>query len=414
MSTLYHEIELPLVPILTEMEREGIPVDTQTLAAMGTVAARDLERLRTEIVALIGEAYQEINLNSPKQLEELLFSHLKLPPQKKTSGKTGYSTDQEVLQALAKLHPVPGLIAQYRELFKLKSTYIDALPAAINPETGRVHTTFSQTLVTTGRLSSSEPNLQNIPTFNPNYPDIQIRKAFKAPPGHLFLSADYSQIELRILAEFSGDQTLIDTFLQGTDIHQRTAAHIVGVPLDAVTAAQRQVGKRINFSILYGLTPYGLSKDIGISLSDAKKYIDTYFAEYPGVQKWMEETVEKTKACGYTTTYWGRRRYLPGIHEKNRVLFDLARRMAINTPVQGTAAELMKRGMIELHTKLLNHHLKARMVIQIHDELLLSVPEGEIDTVERLVKETLEELVDWRVPLVVSTRVGKDWQEVTK
>ncbi|MBI2775567.1 DNA polymerase I [Candidatus Dependentiae bacterium] len=414
MEKLYHEIELPLVQVLTDMEKVGIELDLKVIEDLGERAAKDLKALQEKIISLIGDEFKEINLNSPKQLEALLFTHLKLPTQKKTTGKTGYSTDQEVLEELAQLHPVPGLIAKYRELFKLKSTYIDALPEYINPKTGRIHSTFSQTQVATGRLSSSDPNLQNIPTDSENFPDIQIRKAFKAPEGCVFLSADYSQIELRVLAEFSRDENLIESFLHNIDIHQQTASKIFGVARENVTHAQRQVGKRINFSILYGLTPYGLSKDLKIPLNDSKRYIDTYFAQYPRVSAWMEQVVEETKAKGYVTTYWGRRRYLPGIHEKNKNLFDLARRMAINTRVQGTAAELMKLGMIHIEKLLKEHRLSGKMVIQIHDELLLSVPENELEKTEKLVRETLEKVVLWKVPLEVSTRSGRDWFEVTK
>ncbi len=414
MQKLYHEIELPLVHILTDMQKEGIILDLKTIEQLDIQVTHDLQKLQEQILSLIGPEFKDINLNSPKQLEQLLFEHLKLPPQKKTTGKTGYSTDQEVLEYLSHLHPVPGLISLYRELFKLKTTYIDALPLAINNQTGRIHSTFSQTAVATGRLASSDPNLQNIPTDSSAFPQLKIRAAFKPEPGHVYLSADYSQIELRVLAEFSRDEQLIDSFLQKIDIHQRTASRIFEVPLDQVTHQQRQVGKRINFSILYGLTPYGLSKDLKIPLGDAKKYIEKYFAQYPRVLGWMEQTVEDTKTHGYVTTYWGRRRYLPGIHEKNKVLFDLARRVAINTRVQGTAAELMKLGMVHLERALKNNHLNGKMIVQIHDELLLSVPKNEIIETEKLVKHLLETVVKWKVPLEVTTRVGNSWDEVSK
>ncbi len=310
------------------------------------------------------------------------------------------------------MHPVPALIAKYRELSKLKSTYIDALPEYINPHTNKIHTSFSQTQVATGRLSSSEPNLQNIPT-NVGY-GIEIRRAFVPPCEHLFLSADYSQIELRVLAYLSQDQHLLDAFLQNLDIHTQTAARLFDVPLDQITSEQRQLGKRINFSVLYGMTPYGLSHDLSIPFGQAKQYIDKYFAQYPGVSQWMETVIIDTKHHGYTTTLWGRRRYIPAIYEKNRSLYEEARRVAINTVAQGTAAEIMKQGMITLDGLIKKNHLGARMLLQIHDELLLSVPKDEIEFTQQLVKNTLEQVVQWNVPLVVSTRIGNNWKEVTK
>ena len=413
MVRLYYDIELPLTQVLCAMEEEGIFVDSALLAELDLHVTRDLNELREQIAALVGEEYKDINLNSPKQLEQLFFTHLQLPPQKKSSKKTGYSTDVEVLQELARLHPVPGLILKYRELYKLKSTYIDALPQYINKKTGKVHTDFSQTKVATGRLASSEPNLQNIPTHTQGY-DIHVRSAFKPEPGHVFLSADYSQIELRVLAYFSQDALLVESFLHNIDIHAQTAARLFDVPLDAVTHEQRQIGKRINFSILYGLTPYGLSKDLDIPFKEAKNYIEKYFAQYPNVHIWMDEVIAETKACGYVTTLWGRRRYIPGIYEKNRMLYDLARRIAINTRAQGTAAEIMKLGMVNLSKALHEHNLQAKMILQIHDELLISVPIAQKEQTERLVKQVLESVVAWNIPLVVTTRFGADWQEVTK
>lgn len=413
MARLYYDIELPLLQVLLAMEEEGIFVDRDVLAQLDVVVSRDLNELREQIAALIGEEFKDINLNSPKQLEHLFFTHLQLPPQKKSSKKTGYSTDVEVLQELARLHPVPGLILKYRELYKLKSTYIDALPTYINKKTGKVHTDFSQTKVATGRLASSDPNLQNIPTHTPGY-DIHVRSAFKPEPGHVFLSADYSQIELRVLAYFSQDELLVESFLHDIDIHAQTAARLFDVPLNAVTNEQRQIGKRINFSILYGLTPFGLSKDLDIPFKEAKNYIEKYFAQYPKVQLWMDEVIAHTKECGYVTTLWGRRRYIPGIYEKNRMLYDLARRIAINTRAQGTAAEIMKLGMVNLSKAFKEHNLQAKMILQIHDELLISVPIAQKEQTEKLVKQVLESVVQWNIPLVVTTRFGADWQEVTK
>ena len=318
-----------------------------------------------------------------------------------------------MLQELAKLHVVPALIIEHRELFKLKSTYIDGLIPCINPETKRIHTNFSQTVAATGRLASSDPNMQNIPVETV-IPGVHVRSAFKAPENHVFIAADYSQIELRVLAQLSGDSALKSAFITGEDIHARTAAALFAVALSAVTSEQRQVAKRINFSILYGLTPYGLSKDLDISFAQAKEYIEKYFEQYPGVVAWMEQIIEDLKKNGYVTTLWGRRRYIPGIYEKNRSLYDLARRIAINTVAQGTAAELMKKGMLALDREIKAYNLSAKIVLQIHDELLLSVPESEITQMQELVKTTLETVVAWDIPLTVTVHTGHDWYQVTK
>ena len=410
---LYQTIEFPLSQILYEMEVEGIFIDHQFLSDLGKKVTAELDQIITQIGQLIGTPMSEINLNSPKQVEQLLFVTLQLPPQKKSTKRTGYSTDQEVLEFLSALHPVPRLIMKYRELTKLKTTYIDALPKYINPHTQRIHTTFSQTIVATGRLASSEPNLQNIPTNSGGY-GIEIRAAFIPKAGHVFLSADYSQIELRVLAHVSHDANLIDAFLSNKDIHAETAAALFDVPLESVTSTQRQIGKRINFSVLYGMTPFGLSQDLGIPFKDAKLYIDKYFAKYPAVSAWMEKVIIDTKHNGYVTTLLGRRRYIPAIYEKNRALYEEACRVAINTVPQGTAAEIMKQGMITLDSALKKEMLGAKMLLQIHDELLISVPSNEIERTEQLVKQALENVVQWNIPLVVSTRIGKSWKEVTK
>lgn len=409
---LYEAIEFPLIQVLYKMELEGIACDKQLLEELNRTVVAELRIIEDQIAALVGDAYHDINLNSPKQIEELLFKRLQLPPQKKSGSGDRYSTDQEVLEILATLHPVPGLIIKYRELSKLKSTYLDALPAYINPETGRIHTTFSQTAVATGRLASSDPNLQNIPTGTGL--GGEIRAAFKPKPGHVFLSADYSQIELRVLAQVSQDKNLINAFLQGHDIHAETAARLFDVPLNAVTNEQRQIGKRINFSILYGLTPYGLSQDLGIPFKDAKLYIEKYFAQYPGVSAWMEHTIDECKKQGYVKTWWGRRRYVPGIHEKNKTLYDLARRVAINTVAQGTAADIMKIGMINLDKVFQQKSIDANILLQIHDELLISVAADSAQEVETLVKHVLESVVSWSIPLEVKTRFGTSWKEVSK
>ncbi len=406
---LYHDLEMSLMHVLVDMEKVGIGLDTHELEDIDLVVTKEIDSLRIQIIDLLGPEFSDINLNSPKQLEGLLFEHLKLPVIKKTTGKTSYSTDVEVLEALAKIHPVPALIMRYRELFKLKSTYLDALGDYINPETGRVHTTYNQTAVTTGRLASSEPNLQNIPVDR-----FAIRGAFKPASGSIFLSADYSQIELRVLAYLSQDAALLKAFQENRDIHAITAAGLFNVSVDAVTSEQRQLGKRINFSILYGLTAHGLAKDLDISHSVAKSYIDKFMAQYPGVVTWMDKVIAETKEKGYVETFWKRRRYLPGIYERNRTLFDASRRAAINTVAQGTAAEIMKWGMISLNKALKEKSLQGRILLQIHDELLLEVPQEQHDQTNALVSSTLQNVVSWNVPLLVTTRAGKNWQEVTK
>lgn len=414
MEKLYQDIEFPLVDILTYMEYRGINLDTEMLNVLNQKITEELDIIAQKVTALVGPKFADINLNSPRQLAILLFEHLKLPPQKQTDKKTGYSTDQEVLEALAHLHPVPALILRHRELFKLQSTYIEALPSYVNPETNKIHTTFRQTAVATGRLSSQEPNLQNVPTSSYEYKGMSVRSAFKPDPGHVFIAADYSQIELRVLAYLSQDATLLEAFSRNEDIHKRTAANLFDTEFEKVTHEQRQIGKRINFSILYGLTPYGLAQDLKIPFKDAKIYIDKYFAQYPGVSAWMEKVIEETKAKGYVTTLFGRRRYIPGIYENNRTLFEQATRVAINTVAQGTAAELMKIGMINLERAFKEHKLNAHIILQIHDELLISVPENQKEKGEKIIRKALENVITWNVPLLVTTNTGKDWKEVTK
>lgn len=412
LTELYDKIEFPLMPVLFKMEIEGISLDTQVLARLGGKVNEELEAIVAQIGQLANVDINQINLNSPKQVEHLLFTTLLLPPQKKSAKRTGYSTDQEVLEVLSKMHPVPKLISKYRELAKLKTTYIDALPTYINPHTNRIHTDYSQIAVATGRLASSEPNLQNIPIITAY--GKEIRAAFVPQQGHLFLSADYSQIELRVLAYLSQDPNLMDAFLNNRDIHTETAAALFDASLEQVTSEQRNIGKRINFSVLYGMTPFGLAQDLNIPFKDAKVYIDKYFAQYPKVSQWMEQIIVDTKHTGYVTTLWGKRRYVPGIYEKNRALYEESRRVAINTVAQGTAAEIMKQGMITLDQQFTQKHLGAKMLLQIHDELLISVPEQELQATQELVKNVLENVVNWNVPLVVSMRTGKNWKETSK
>lgn len=408
MTELFYKIEMPLIQVLFEMEQAGIYLNQNSLSQLGL----DIDLKIKETIATINlqvELADDFNLNSPRQVEELLFSKLGLPPQKKSAGRNNFSTDQEVLELLEKLHSVPGLILKYRELVKLKTTYIDALPTYISSYDGLVHTTFSQVATATGRLASSDPNLQNIPIVNDG---ARVRAAFEALGETVFLSLDYSQIELRVLAYLSQDETLLSAFQNGLDIHTLTASSLFDIGCFAVSHDMRQIGKKINFSILYGLTPYGLSKDLKISLADAKNYIIKFFAQYPGVQKWMDEVVANAINCGYVQTFWGRKRFVPGLREKNKNLYDAARRVAINTVVQGTAAELVKKGMLTLQGPLKQY--QAQMILQIHDELLINLPKKNGLKVEQVAKEILERVVDWNVPLLVTTRLGANWQEVSK
>jgi len=410
LNTLFYEIEMPVNEILVAMQLEGIYCDATILEKLEKLVTADITKIEADILVYTDGP---INLNSPKQIKELLFEKLELPTQKKSAKNTGYSTDAQVLATLAKVHPVPGLLLKYRELFKLRSTYIESLPTYINTNTRKIHTSFNQALVATGRLSSSNPNLQNVPTGDLGYP-LDIRGAFKSEEEHVFLAADYSQIELRILAHMSQDETLKQAFMNNQDIHTQTATRLFDVPHEEITQEQRTVGKTINFSILYGLTPFGLSKSLEIPYKEAQKYISTYFEQYPGIVSWMDETIELTKTHGYTQTLFGRKRHVPGIYEKNKNLYEFAKRIAINSPIQGTAAEIMKIGMIKLQANLDAENLQAKILLQIHDELILSVPKSQIEETQKVVLESLESVVDWEIPLTVQIKSGKTWQEVTK
>ena len=411
LEELYITQELPLVSILAEMEKEGIYIDQELLARIGLTVAEEIEKTEYDICALASILPGSINLNAPRQIEHLLFNVLGLPPQKKLAKGEGYSTDAEVLTKLASLHPVAQKLITYRELSKLKNTYIDALPTYINPYTGLIHTSFSQTGVATGRLSSSEPNLQNIPASGFG---IEIRAAFKPKDDHCFIAADYSQIELRVLAHLAQEKSLIDAFIQGKDIHTQTAAHLFDINPEQVSHEQRQLGKRINFSVLYGLTPYGLSRDLSIPLVQAKQYIEKYHAQYPRIFEWMEEVVLFAKEHGYVQTEWKRRRYVPNIYEKNRTLYEEARRIAINTVAQGTAADITKRGMIKVCNTFKKEDIDGHILLQIHDELLVSVAQSQAQKANTLIIQDLQSVAEWSVPLVVTTRIGSNWKEVSK
>jgi DNA polymerase-1 len=408
----YTTIEHPLIPILIKCHQEGIYVDQAILDQLDKQVMQELHEIQEQIRLFLPEETVTLNLNSPKQLEHLLFTLLGLKPVKKTSQKTGFSTDIEVLTHLAKEHPVPALIIRYRELAKIKGTYLDGLAAAINKKTGKIHTFFSQTSTATGRLASHDPNLQNIPTQKRGLP-IAVRAAFRAPEDTVLMSFDYSQIELRVLAYLSQDPELLHAFAQEQDIHTKTAAYLFNTSTQAVTDEQRQMGKKINFSIIYGLTPYGLSQDLNISFKEAQEFIDRYFASYPGIKEWMNTVIIRTHKDGFVTTHWGRKRAIPGIYEKNRTLYDAAVRMAINTTVQGTAAEIMKRGMIRVEKKIEEKLLPAVILLQIHDELIISAPKHLAEDIGKIVRKELELAVDWPLKLRVNFKIGHNWEEIS-
>lgn len=402
LDKLYHEMELPLIDVLREMEMTGIKIDSSRLARMSKEFSEKLKGLESEIFK---EAGEEFNVMSPKQLGFILFEKLKLPGAKKT--KTGYSTSQDVLDDLAIKHRLPELILSYRQLAKLKSTYIDALPQLIDPKTGRIHTTFNQTVTATGRLSSSDPNLQNIPIRRPE--GRLIREAFVADKGCIFLDADYSQIELRVLAHLSKDPALVDAFNNNIDVHSVTASGIFGVKPEKVTDEQRAVGKTVNFATIYGQSAYGLSQQLKIEVGEAASYIDGYFEKYPNVEKYRDEVLKGARKSGYVETLYGRRRYLPDINSSNGALRSLAERMAFNAVFQGTAADVIKRAMITIHRDLASISEGARMLLQVHDELLFEVPEADADGVKGLVKEHMESAVKLSVPLLVDVGLGPTW-----
>ena len=399
---LFQELELPLLEVLAEMEIHGMKLDQKHLQNLSTIIEKKIEVHTKKIHSIAGE---EFNINSPKQLSVILFEKLGLPVIKKT--KSGYSTDVTVLEQLAAEHDLPEVVLAYRQLGKLKSTYVDALQDEIFSKTGRVHTSFNQTVAATGRLSSSNPNLQNIPIRTEM--GREIRKAFIAEGNNHLLSADYSQVELRILAHLSGDEALIEAFQMGEDIHTRTACEIFGTSADRLDAEARRMAKAVNFGIVYGLSAFGLSRQLKIYPKEAKKFIDQYFALYKKVKVYMEKTVAEAKEVGYTQTMMNRKRYLPDLKSQNRQLREAAGRVAINSPVQGSAADLIKLAMIRLAQKIRKKKLKSRMILQVHDELVFECPEEEEQEMRVLVKKEMEGVVALKVPLVVDMGWGKNW-----
>ncbi|MBI5162368.1 MAG: DNA polymerase I, partial [Magnetospirillum sp.] len=406
MVTVYETLERPLVPVIVAMEREGVKVDSARLRALSEEFGRRMAELETEIVALNdGEAF---NVGSPQQLGRILFEKLSLPGGKKT--KTGqWQTGADELERLAPLHPLPAKILDWRQIQKLKGTYADALVAQINPATGRVHTSYSLAATTTGRLSSSDPNLQNIPIRTEE--GRKIRAAFVAAPGHLLLSADYSQIELRLVAHVAAITGLIEAFHHGADIHAITAAQVFGVPVEGIDPALRRRAKAINFGIIYGISAFGLAQQLGISNGEAKTYIDAYFGRFPEIRTYMERTKEEAKANGFVVTAFGRKVFTPGIRDKNPALRAFAERAAINGPIQGGAADIIKRAMVRVPGALAEAGLKARLLLQVHDELVFELPEAEAEATAALVKRVMEGAASLDVPLVVDTGTAASWDE---
>jgi len=404
LEKLFYDLEMPLIEVLADMEISGIKIDLSLMEALSKELEREIESLEKRIYFLAGEKF---NINSPKQLQEILFKKLGLRTIKKT--KTGFSTDVEVLEQLALEHELPKEILDHRTLSKLKNTYVDGLPKIVNPKTGRLHTSFNQTVTATGRLSSSEPNLQNIPIRGEW--GKRIREAFIAEKGNLFLSSDYSQIELRILAHLSQDKELINVFKKDGDIHTKTASELFGVSAENVTAEMRRRAKTVNFGIVYGISPYGLSQELGITPEEAKQYIDTYFERHGGVKNYIETLIKETTDTGYVSTLLHRKRAIPELKSTNKNTRQLGERLAINTPIQGSASDIIKLSMLNIWRRLKKEKLRAKMLLQVHDELLFEVPEEEKDRVKALVREEMESPVELQIPLKVDIGIGKNWAE---
>jgi DNA polymerase-1 len=403
-ETLFNDIELPLVKVLARMEIRGVKVDVKRLDVLAKGFSERLEVSTEKIYDMAGEPF---NINSPQQLGRILFDKLGLPMGKKT--KTGYSTSMEVLSSLASHHPLPGEVLNYRSLMKMKNTYVDALPRMVNPGTGRIHTSYNQTATVTGRLSSSEPNLQNIPVRTEE--GKEIRRAFVADSGNVLVSADYSQIELRILAHYSKDEALLEAFSKGEDIHLRTAAEIFGVQPDEVTAEMRRQAKAINFGIIYGMSSFRLAKDLGIPQKTGQEIIERYFERYQGVHTYVKEMPQTGREQGFVATLFNRKRFLPDLNSRNRNIRQFAERTAINTPIQGSAADIIKLAMIRIDAELERRELPARMIMQVHDELVLEVEGGSAQEVAHLVQHEMESVASLAVPLVVEAGIGANWDE---
>ncbi|MGH9350407.1 MAG: DNA polymerase I [Vicinamibacterales bacterium] len=406
LDAVYRDLEMPLVPVLADIERAGIRIDGAALAVQSQRLELDLARCTARIHELAG---QEFNINSPRQLGEILFEKLQLPTAKKTGKTRSFSTAAEVLEELAVTHELPRLVLEWRALHKLKSTYIDALPLMVHPVTGRVHTCFNQAVAATGRLSSSDPNLQNIPIRTEL--GREIRRAFVADPGHVLISADYSQIELRVLAHLSGDATLIEAFRVGEDIHERTALKLFGADSGLDLYELRSRSKMVNYAVLYGKTPFTLAKDINVSQEAAQEFIDAYFAGFPGVRAFIDRTLDEARRTGVVRTMFGRRRLVPNLTSRNFQMRAQSERETVNMPVQGTAADILKRAMIDLHAELRRRGLRARMILTVHDELLFECPREEAPGAAAFVKERMEGATELVVPLTVDVGIGDNWRD---
>ena len=405
LISLFKKIEMPLVKVLGEMEINGIKVNIAFLKKVSRQVDSRLGELKKTIYDLSGT---EFNLNSPKQLSVVLFERLKLPIIKKT--KTGYSTNAEVLNILAPQHKVVSFILEYRELDKLKNTYIDKLPLLVNSKTRRIHTSFHQTVTSTGRLSSSEPNLQNIPIRTEM--GREIRKAFIAEEGFVLLSADYSQIELRILAHLSQDESLLNAFKNDEDIHAHTASEIFGIDQNIISKQMRRMAKVINFGIIYGMSSYGLARNLGIGREEAQKYINNYFYRYQGVKKYIEREKEEARKKGYVTTLLNRRRYLEGINSKDKNIREFNERIAINAPIQGSAADLIKLAMIKINEYFKKERFASRLLLQIHDELIFEIYQPELEKAKDIIKDIMEHSLKLSVPIKVNLKTGSNWAEL--
>ena len=406
LEELLEEVEIPLVPVLARMEGNGVKVDCDLLKHMSQEVEGEISRLTREIYAI---AHEEFNLNSPRQLSTVLFEKLNLPVARKTRKGGHYATGVEVLEELAETYEIAGLILEYRELSKLQNTYLDALPKLVNPGTGRIHTSYNQMVAATGRLSSSNPNLQNIPIKSEL--GRKIRLAFIAEPGYQILAADYSQIELRVMAHLSQDPVLVEAFLKGEDIHQRTAREVFGMNAMMNPQEFRRHAKVINFGIMYGLSAFGLAQSLKIDRQEAQQFIDNYFKQYQGVRTWIDQTLEEASEKGYVRTLFGRIRPIPEIRSKNRNLRNFAERTAINAPIQGTAADLIKKAMVSIDGEISRQSLKSKLISQVHDELVFEVENSEVEKLSKLVKEHMEEAADLSVPLQVDLAVGPSWFE---